>query len=862
MEKDPVCGMNVDPKKALKGEKDGKTYYFCSLSCKANFLKDDIKDESKEKPADEDKTGLSASDKVSLNIGGMHCASCAVNIENSLKKLSGVLDANVNYATKKASVTFDKSKTGVTDFEKIVKSKGYTIVKDEAELHVEGMMSDHCANIVRNSLVRLDGVYDAKTNFSSQKANISYDASKISVREMMKAVDKAGYKASIVESSDKEKELRKKEISELKTKLLISSVFTVFFIYSMGAEFLGFPMPTFFMENMAWIQTILILPILYAGRHFYSSGFKSLFNLSPNMDSLVAIGTGAAIVYSLMVTFMPGKFQGLYYEIAAFLITFILLGRFLEAIAKGKTSEAIKKLIGLQAKTARVIRSGKETEIPIEDVEIGDIMVIRPGEKIPTDGIVKEGHSSVDESMVTGESMPVGKKAGETVIGATINKQGLLKVRATKVGKDTFLSQVIKMVEDAQSSKAPIQELADKISLYFVPAVMVIAVLAFIYWYFIAGESFVFALSIGIAVLVIACPCAMGLATPTAVMVGTGMGATEGILIKNAEALQKTETVDTVVFDKTGTLTKGKPETTDVIKLSDMKEDEILKWAAIVEKGSEHPLGEAIVRKAKDQKMNIPDADSFKAISGKGVFASYGKKNIFLGNRKLMKENNIGMEHAEEMLRELEEQGKTAMLVALNNQLVGIIAVADTLKENSRDAVEKLHRMGKKIVMITGDNERTAKAIAAQVDIDEVMADVLPEDKAGNVKRLQESGRKVVMVGDGINDAPALAQADVGIALGSGTDVAIETGSIVLVKNDLRDVVKAIDLSSFTMKKIKQNLFWAFFYNAVGIPVAAGALFPLFGFLLNPAFAGAAMAFSSVSVVSNTLLMKAHKLKH
>lgn len=859
MVKDPICGMEVDPNKALKEEKDGKDYYFCSQHCKDKFLG---KTEGSKEHHEHKSHEILDSKKVTLNIEGMHCASCAVKIEHGLKKTPGVKIANVNLTTKKATIEYDESKTDVNKFEEVVKKTGYSVVKDEITLHVEGMMSDHCANIVKNSLEKLDGVVEAKPNWSTQKAVVYYDSSKVTVNEMIKAVDRAGYKASIIESKDTEKEARLKEISDLKKKLVLSAIFSIPFLYFMAVEFFpSLPLPEVIHANLAWLQTLLIIPVIYAGRTFYTSGFKSLFNLSPNMDSLVAIGTGAAVVYSFLVTLMPSIFEGLYYETAAFLITFILLGRYLEAIAKGRTSEAIKKLIGLQAKTARVIRNNKEMEVPIEDVEIGDIIIVRPGEKVPTDGVVVDGHSSVDESMVSGESIPVEKSKGDNVIGATINKQGLLKVKAIKVGKDTFLSQIIKFVEDAQASKAPIQKLVDKISLYFVPAVIVIAVIVFILWYFVFGQSFVFALTISIAVLVIACPCAMGLATPTAVMVGTGMGAINGILIKNAEALQKTEKIDTVIFDKTGTLTKGEPEVTDLVTFSDHKEDELLKWSAIVEKGSEHPLGEAIVKKAKDEKIKIPDATSFKAVAGKGVIANYEGKKILLGSRRLMKDNDIKILKAEKRLRELEDEGKTAMLVALDKELLGIIAVADILKENSKEAVDQLHKMDKKIVMITGDNERTANAIAAQVGIDEVLAEVLPEDKAQKIKELQDKGRNVAMTGDGINDAPALAQANIGIAMGAGTDVAIETGDIILVKDDLRDVVTAIDLSSYTMRKIKQNLFWAFFYNTVGLPVAAGVLFPFFGFLLNPAIAGAAMAFSSVSVVSNTLLMKRYKVR-
>ncbi len=863
MEKDPVCGMNVDKKTSVKAIKNKKEYYFCSTHCKDVFLNKSNKRKTwkslsmaSNRPNASSASNSLGKKKIAFTIGGMHCASCAVNIENSLKKVNGVKSANVNYATKKAVIECEDT-ADISQFEEVVKKKGYQVIKDEARLHVEGMMSDHCANIVKNSLEKLDGVFEAKTNFSSQTAIIYYDSSKLNVSQLIKAVDKAGYKASKLKSKDAESEMRQKELKELKNKLIVSAAFSLPFLYFMAAEFFSLiPLPYFIKSNMALIQTILIIPVIIAGKNFYTAGFKSLINKAPNMDSLVALGTGAAIAYSFLVTILPDIFQGLYYETAAFLITFILLGRMLEAVAKGKTSDAIKALMGLQAKTARVIRNNKEIEISIDEVEIGDIMIVRPGEKIPTDGVVTLGKSYVDESMVSGESVPVKKEKGSKVVGGTINKNGLLKIRAEKIGKDTFLSQIIKFVEEAQASKAPIQELADKISLYFVPVVIVIALAAFAVWYFVLGQSFVFSLSIMIAVLVIACPCAMGLATPTAVMVGTGIGAANGILIKSAESLQKAGSIDTIVFDKTGTLTKGRPEVTDIIALSQNTKEEVLRLSAIVEKGSEHPLGEAIVRKAKEKKMKIPDPEQFKAITGKGVSAKLGNTSIFLGNRKLMREFKINKD-VEEKLVELERQAKTAMLLAADNNIIGIIAVADSLKEHSKKAVSMLHKMGKKIVMITGDNKRTADAIASQLGIDEAFAEVLPKDKAGKIMQLQKNGQKVAMVGDGINDAPALAQADLGIALGSGTDVAIETGDIILVKNDLRDVVKAIKLSNYTMKKIKQNLFWAFFYNIIGIPIAAGALYP-FGFLLNPVVAGAAMAFSSVSVVGNTLLMRRH----
>lgn len=716
---------------------------------------------------------------------------------------------------------------------------------------ITGMYCAGCAVKIEKSLEKTKGVKSASVNYATAKASVEYNENLTGEKEFNKVIKDKGY------SIGKPYDRPSNEIKELKQKLILAILFTLPFVYLMTSKLLGWQIPDFIKANSAWIQTLLIIPLLFAGRSFYFIGFRSLIKKNPGMDSLVALGTGAAVFYSLLVTFFPDVFKGLYYESAAFLITFILLGRYLEAVAKGKTSNVIKNLLGLQAKKALVLRNEKEIEIPISELKKGDIMIIKPGEKIPTDGIVIEGHSSVDESMVSGESIPVEKGKKDQVIGATINKNGLLKVKATKLGKETFLAQIVKFVEEAQQGKAPIQKLADRISYYFVPFVIILSIIAFVTWYMIISQSFVFSFTILITVLVIACPCAMGLATPTAVMVGTGMGAQKGILVKNAEALQKIQKIDTIVFDKTGTITKGKPEVTDVIALYKQSKDDVLKWAASVEAASEHPLGEAVIRKAKENKIKLLNVKNFKAIPGKGVTAKYQKKQILLGNRKLME--NIDVRHVENEVRQLEHEGKTVMYVALKEDIVGMIAVADVIKESSKSAVEQLHKMKKKIVMLTGDNVRTADMIAAQAGIDDVIADVLPQDKAKMIKNIQKTGRNVAMVGDGINDAPALAQADVGIALGSGTDIAIETGEIILVRDDLNDVVAAIKLSHFTLRKIKQNLFWAFFYNTVAIPVALGVFFPI---LLNPVVAGAAMAFSSVTVVSNSLLMKRYNIKN
>jgi Cu+-exporting ATPase len=579
------------------------------------------------------------------------------------------------------------------------------------------------------------------------------------------------------------------------------------------------------------------------------------------MHTLIAIGTSAAWLYSTIVTFFPNFFPRaeVYFDTATLIIALILTGRLFEDIAKGKASDAVRKLMDLQPKLARLIKDGKEIEVPVEKIQLGDILIVRSGEKIPTDGIVIEGHSSVDEKMITGESMPVGKKVGDEVIGATINKVGMLKIKATKVGADTTLSQIIKLVEEAQISRAPIQRLADVVSSYFVPIVILVAGIAFFVWYLIGLQSFQFSLTVAIAVLIIACPCALGIATPMAIMVGTGKGAENGILIKGGEYLEKAHKLQAMVFDKTGTLTKGEPSLTDIIPLSGLNEEEVLKLAAIAEKGSEHPLGEAIIRGAKDKGIDIPDPAKFDVVPGHGVKAEYNGKKILLGNRKLMKDNKIDIEKLEDKISALEEEGKTAMVLALDGKVIGIVAVADTLKDYSKEAIEALQSMGIDVIILTGDNKRTADAIARKLGIKRVLAEVLPKDKVNEIKRLQQEGRIVGMVGDGINDAPALAQADIGIAIGSGTDVAKETGGILLIKEDLRDVVTAIKLSRKTVRKIKQNLFWAFAYNTALIPVAAGILYPSFNILLHPIFAAAAMGLSSLTVVGNSMLLRRFK---
>lgn len=798
--------------------------------------------------------------KITLSITGMHCASCANTIEKNIKKLAGISSVAVNFATEKASVEFDDERISQKDIETAVKSAGYGIAEKEKgtliELKIIGMDNSHCVMNVETAL-SLKGIL-SKELFVNERARIRYDPSITNLAEIKKAIKNAGYEPLETTAIDAEKEAREKEKKKLKILFLLSIMLSIPVFILSFPEWFGVHVPY---QNI--ILLVLATPVQFiAGWRFYKGAWMALRAFSANMDTLIALGTSAAYFYSTIATFQPEVFgESLYFDTAAIIISFIILGKWLETIAKGKTSEAIKKLMGLQPKTAHVIRAGKELEISIEEVVVGDIVAIRPGEKIPVDGTVIDGYSSVDESMITGESIPVEKNKEDTVIGATINKHGFLKFKATKVGKDTTIAQIIKFVEEAQTSKAPIQKLADAVSGYFVPAVIIIAIVSFAVWYFAVGQSFVFSLSIFVAILIIACPCALGLATPTAIIIGTGKGAEFGVLIKGGEALETACKLTTIVFDKTGTLTKGAPEVTNVVAFERIADDELIRIAGIAEKGSEHPLAEAIVNYSKKKRIALPEPKSFKAIPGHGVSAYYGIKNILVGTRKLISEKNINIDYElEEIMQALEERGKTVVIVAMQKRIYGLIAIADTIKENSKEAVEKLKGMKKDVVMITGDNERVAKAIAKNLGISRVLAEVLPDQKAEEIKKLQSNGETVAMVGDGINDAPALAQADLGIAIGAGTDIALETGQVVLVKNDLRDVVTAIELSKYTVKKIKQNLFWAFFYNTVSIPVAAGVLHPL-GFTLNPIIAAAAMAFSSVSVVGNSLLMRRYTRK-
>lgn len=740
----------------------------------------------------------------------------------------------------------------------------------EKNYTVTGMSCASCANAVEKALNKNNDI-NASVNFATEKLNIEYDEKKYNFDKIREIVESAGY--GLVEDmiEDKKMELYQEKIKSLKNRLILAIIFVVPLLYISMGHMLGAVLPEFLNPkvnplNFALAQFVLTLPIIYAGRDFFLHGFKNLVRKSPTMDSLIAIGATAAVLYGIYATFRivtvdPEAHMDLYYETAGTIITLILFGKLLEAKTKGQTSSAIKKLIGLQPKKAKIIENGAEKEVLIENLKVGDIVIVKPGEKIAVDGRIVEGATSIDESMLTGESLPVSKKVGDKVVGGSINKNGSIRFEATEIGKNTVLSQIIKLVEEAQGSKAPISRMADIVSAYFVPIVIGIAIITGIAW-FLSGSGLVTALSFFIAVLVIACPCALGLATPTSIMVGTGKGAENGILIKSGEALERAHKIKTVVFDKTGTITKGKPVLTDLIAYGKYNENELLKIAASVENDSEHPLAEAIVNKAKEKNIEIKPYEKFRAMPGYGIRAIFEGKEVQIGNRKLMENRKINVEISQKDYDILSNEGKTPMYISIDNELAGLVAVADVIKETSKEAIEKLKKMGIKTIMLTGDNEKTAKFIAKQVGIDDVISEVLPYQKSQKVKELQEKDEFVAMVGDGINDSPALAQANVGIAIGNGTDVAIESADIVLIRNDLRDVAGAISLSKATITNIKENLFWALFYNVLGIPFAAGIFYAFFnGPKLDPMIAAFAMSFSSVSVLGNALRLKFFKVK-
>ena len=735
-------------------------------------------------------------------------------------------------------------------------------------LNISGMHCASCAGNIEGALNKTSGVKSAQVNFALEKAEIAFDPQALRPKDIIAAIEKAGYKAFIPEEGlDREKELREKEVQSLKIRFIIAAILSGLLMYVAMGHCLGLCLARCIAENSPLIQFILASAVLAAGGQFFSRGLKAVFkNRKASMDTLVALGVGSAYLYSVFVSLSiwsgnPAfSSQDLYYEVAAFLITFILLGKYLEALTKRKTSQAIRRLWSLRPKTALVIQQGREMEVAVEDLRVGDLIAVKPGERIPVDGKVIEGYSSVDESVITGESLPVEKNSGDAVIAGSINKHGAFVFRAEKVGKETTLAQIIKLVENAQMSKAPIQELADKIASIFVPAVLVIAFLSFFIW-ILAGKSFIFALTVFITVLIIACPCSLGLAVPTAVMAGTGKAAERGIIIKNAKSLQIAKQITTIIFDKTGTLTVGKPKGTDVFGYGG-SEDEMLRLAASLEKKSEHPLADAVVGAADRKGIALAEVEAFEAIPGKGLAGKIAGSYLFLGNRRLMEERGVELQLSLPQAQRLEDEGKTLMFLSRDQKLLGLLALRDTPKEFSKTAIEALRKIGKEVVMLTGDNQRTAEAIAGELGITKVIASVLPKDKQDEIKKLQGAGRKVAFVGDGINDAPALTQADLGIAIGSGSDVAIEAGDIILIKDDLRDVVSALGLSRYLLRKIKQNLFFSFFYNSLSIPIAAGLLYPFTGFLLNPLIAGAAMAFSSVSVVANSLLIRRYNKRY
>jgi Cu+-exporting ATPase len=877
---DPVCGMKVEiPHAVAMSVHQGHFIYFCNVACKEKFdaspekflrPEGEVEEGGKHLPS----SGGEGLKKIEIPITGMSCASCVAKIEKGLSKMSGISDAKVNFATEKATITFDPSRVHMGDFVSTINDLGYQAGMEKITFPIHGMSCASCVKKVENALSGLEGVVRANVNFATERASVEYIPGAVSMDDFRRAVKDAGYEILEIETVGKEdvvgreKATREAEYRKLKRKfisgvVLVIPVFLLAYWRMLGLSNLF----NLSREVNFYLQLIFQTPIqFWVGWLFYVGAWKTAKHKSADMNTLIAVGTSAAYLYSVLAVFLPWLFaaKGLvaevYFDTAGAIIVLILLGRLLESRAKGQTSEAIKKLIGLQAKTAKVLRNGQEMDVPVGEVVIGDLVIVRPGEKIPVDGVVKEGRSSVDESMITGESIPVEKNPGDQVIGATINKMGSFKFEAVKVGKDTMLAQIIKMVEEAQGSKPPIARLADIIASYFVPTVIGIGIITFIVWYFLGpAPALTYAVLNFVAVLIIACPCALGLATPTSIMVGTGRGAENGVLIRGGEALETAHKLNAIVMDKTGTLTKGEPSVTDIVQLSSFTKEEILRYAASAEKGSEHPLGEAIVNRAKEENIPLISPENFRAIAGHGIEATIDGRLLLMGNAKLMKDRRIPLNGLGKRAEELSNEGKTPMFVAIDQNPAGIIAVADTLKENSKEAVDVLHKMGIEVAMITGDNRRTAEAIARQIGIDRVLAEVLPEDKANEVKKLQAVGKRVGMVGDGINDAPALVQADVGIAIGTGTDVAMESSDITLISGDLRGIVTAIALSKATIRNIKQNLFWAFAYNTILIPVAAGVLFPFFGILLNPIYAAAAMGVSSVTVVSNALRLRRFK---
>jgi Cu+-exporting ATPase len=821
---------------------------------------------------------------LTLPVTGMTCANCSLNIERNLKRMDGVEAASVNLATERASVTYDPALVDDSQFLALIRDIGYDVPTAKADLPIMGMTCANCAMTVERTLRRLDGVVSVHVNLASERASVQYLPGTVSLTAIQQAIRDVGYDVVVPSAGeaaeDVERAAREAEIRDQTRKFWVGVAFTLpLFLLSMGRDF-GLLGAWAHASWVNWLFLALATPVqFYVGSDYYVGAYKSLRARSANMDVLVAMGSSAAYFYSLAVLLLPGVDGHVYFETSATIITLIKLGKVLEARAKGRTSEAIKKLMGLRPKTAQVVRNGSEVEVPIEAVVLGDVVVVRPGERLPVDGVVIEGRSAIDESMLTGESLPVDKGPGDEVVGGTINKQGLFRFEATRVGAQTALAQIIRLVEEAQGSKAPIQRLADRVSAVFVPVVVAIAVVTFLTWYLIGDVGFTQSMIFMVSVLVIACPCALGLATPTAIMVGTGKGAEYGILFKNSQALELAHELATVVLDKTGTITRGEPSVTDVVPreaeglgsgpsvgtetVGDEFSDRswLLRLIASAEKGSEHPLGRAIVQGAEAEGLELAEPQAFEAVAGQGITATVEGRQILVGSTRLLEARGAKLNGLDAILERLEAEAKTVMLAAVDGKAVGVVAVADTIKDGSAEAIQRIQDLGLEVVMITGDNRRTAEAIGQEAGIDRVVAEVLPGEKVVQIKALQEQAKAAVgMVGDGINDAPALAQADVGIAIGTGTDVAMAAADVTLMSGDLRGVPRAIALSRATMRTIKQNLFWAFFYNVILIPLAAGVLYPSLGIRLHPVLAAAAMAFSSIFVVTNSLRLRRVKL--
>jgi Cu+-exporting ATPase len=905
---DPVCGMAIDPANAAATrDVGGQIYYFCSEGCARRFdadpeayVRQHSEPETTAAVVGSATTGvnsqLAGPVRVELPILNLDCATCVQTIERVLNSVDGVQKASVNFATAKAHVTYQPDRVSLTGVEQAIKRAGYSVGGAEARIGIKDLRCASCVTFIEDTLKATPGVLKASVNVATQQADVAYVSGMATPATLRQAIESTGYKTldqpAGAPPEDAERAARLAEYRDLRNRFVFAAVLAAAVLVLTFGEFI--PVLRAIPHQLNWIILfVLTTPVLFwSGSRFFVGAWSAFRHRTADMNTLIALGTGAAYLYSTVATFLPGLLpeglRAVYFDTTAIIVALILMGQVLEARAKGQTNEAIRKLMGLQAKTARVVRNGQELDIPVEEVLVGDIIIVRPGEKVPVDGVVTEGSSSVDESMITGESIPVSKKPDDEVIGATLNKTGSFRFRATKVGKDTALSQIIQLVQQAQGTKAPIQRLADVISGYFVPVVILVAIWSFAIWFIFGPQpQFLHGLVTAVTVLIIACPCALGLATPTSIMVGTGKGAENGILIRSAEALETAHKLNAIVLDKTGTITKGKPELTDVMvsdqpalarasgpgwsgasnQLADNNRlitdysptDYLLRLAASVEKSSEHPLAQAIVDGARARRIELVDATEFEAVPGHGVKAVVDGRQLVLGNLKMMQQVGARLDGMDAQAQALADDGKTPMYIAVDGQAAGIVAVADTVKEDSAQAIARLKRLGLEVVMITGDNRRTAEAIARQVGVDRVLAEVLPEDKARNVQMLQREGKTVAMVGDGINDAPALAQADVGLAIGTGTDVAIEASDITLIKGSLTGVAVAIELSKATMRNIKQNLFGSFIYNSLGVPIAAGVLYPFFGILLSPIIASAAMALSSVTVVSNALRLRSFK---